>query len=204
MNDKKLIQFLKPFFENNEDKAQSFIEKCLAKKKTLRMLNRLHWLTEVADGLEKVKKGRPALKLVFLITIIESIAILRLGKKKTKNLSSLTIIKDFFQFISEKDKTTIRLKFKRTLLSIKHHTLRFSSIIKIFYNVRNSVVHEGDFYSFSFQNEKSKQEDAEQMTYGKLGTRKRKRRVCLDLKLTYEEFRDIVIRTAIANIKSLF
>ena len=98
--------------------------------------------------------------------------------------------------------------FKRALTSAATPQLRFSSIIKILYEVRNKAVHGEDFWSFFFLTKKEKEEfikdgytDYGLMTAGYLG-RKSKKRVSLDLTLTYEEFRDIIIRTAIANIKS--
>jgi len=203
--DKKLHNLLQPFFTTEKERGE-FIKKCLTQIRTRRMLLRLQWFSEVADDLEKIKANRPALKLIFVMAMAEGLTKQEFGKK----IHSKDAIKIFFGYTSQADKNILVRGFKRALTSAATPQLRFSSIIKILYEVRNKAVHGEDFWSFFFLTKKEKEEfikdgytDYGLMTAGYLG-RKNKKRVSLDLTLTYEEFRDVIIRTAIANIRSFF
>lgn len=205
LKDKDLNNLLQPFFADKNE-IENFIKKCLTKLKTRRMLLRVQWYTEIADDLEKIRQNRPALRLVFLIALAESIAKTRLGKK---NISSLDAVKNFFKYILQDDKQKIINNFRRALLEMITPRLRFSSIIKILCEVRNKAVHGEDFWSFFLLEQKEKREYSHYNHYsllvsGSLGKIGRKKRVSLSIKLTYEELRDIIIRTAIENIKPLF
>lgn len=205
LNDKNIHQFLKSEFPTRTERL-SFIKECLKKISTRRMLLRAHWYTEIADDQSSIRESRPALNLIFLMAMAEAIA-----KKRTnnKNLGSLEAIKCFFEYISNEDKNFLRRNFRRTLLGAKYHDLRFSSVLRILYDVRNRAVHGENYYSFSLLDRKSKLSHKHYSSFslissGYLGPSKRKRRVSLDIKLTYEELRDVFRRTALANIKSCF
>jgi len=121
------------------------------------------------------------------------------------------LIKRFFDFISEKDKEILKHNFKRALLKPKHHEFRFSSILRILYNVRNRAVHGEDFWTFSLMEKEQKKNFIKDgytsfavISDGYLGYRLKKRNEKLSISLTYEELRDIFIRTAISNIKNYF
>jgi hypothetical protein len=200
--DTRLNNFLKPVFPDINER-RNFIKMCLKKTKTRRMLLRAQWYTEIADDQEKVRNNRPALKIIFLMGLAEAVTKTRVGKN---NIEPLKAIQDFFRYILPEDKKMLAQNFQRAFLSPKHHSLRFTSIIRILYEIRNRAVHGEDYYSFALFHESEKQKykdytDFGYMTSGKLGKRKRKRRVPLSVKLTYEELRDAVRRTAIENIK---
>src|SRR3989338_7487978 len=78
-SDKELHRFLQPFFLGAKE-GEVFIKKCLNRLKTHRMLLRLQWYVEIADDMSKVKQSRPALNLIFLMALAESIAKQRIGK----------------------------------------------------------------------------------------------------------------------------
>jgi len=205
--DRELNFFLEPVFPNTVERV-TFIRRCLKKLKTRRMLLRAQWYTHIADDQEKVRNNRPALKIIFLIALAEAVTKMRIS---TNNIGSLEAIKNFFKYILPTDKRILMNDFQRALTKPKHHTLRFSSIISILYDVRNKAVHGEDYYSFSLLDNKRKNEfktgeytDWGLMTFGDLGKQNRKRRVTLDTRITYDELRDIFRRTAIENIKSLF
>lgn len=202
--DKNLNAFLQPVFPN-KNAREDFIKKCLKKTKTRRMLLRAQWYTEIADDMDKIRRGRPALRIIFLLAAAECVVKLSLGET---NIPSDYAVKIFFSYISKEDKDKLIRNFKRTLLGVRHHKFRFSSIIRILYEIRNKAVHGEDYYSFSLLDEKEKKESSQYTHYGTitsgmLGKRGRKRRVSLDISLTYEELRDIIRRTAISNIQSL-
>jgi len=197
--DKGLNDFLKSIFPI-ETERQKFIQKCVRKIKTRRMLLRAQWYTEMANDQENVRQNRPALKLIFLMALAEALAKQRIG---TIHIGSFDAIKEFFKYISEDDKRILSRGFKRAMLKLKHHNLRFFSILKVLYNIRNSAVHGEDYFSFSLMDPENKRMEPNLsiLTSGYLGSKKRKTRVSLDVKLTYEELRDVFVRTAILNIK---
>jgi len=211
IEDEDLNNFLSPFFDS-EANQKNFIRKCLLKLKTRRMLLRTHWYAEIADGLDVVRSNRPALQIIFLMSLAEGVARLRTGVMDDDTVSSRKMIFEFFKFTSIDDKKVLAQKFQRALLAPKHHKLRFHSAISILYDIRNRAVHGDDFYSFSLLGEKQKKEFVDGgythygiMTTGFLGKRgKKKRRVALDIVLTYNDLRAIVVRTALENIRTLF
>ncbi|MDB5204919.1 MAG: hypothetical protein JWP09_947 [Candidatus Taylorbacteria bacterium] len=205
VEDTELHQFLTPLLADKEERKK-FIKKCLRKLKTRRMLLRAQWYLDIADDQELVRQNRPALKIIFLIALAEAVTKMKTGRNA---IGSFDAIKRFFAFTSEQDKEKILLGFTRTLLSPKHHSLRFSSILRILYEIRNQAVHGEDYYSFSLPNEADKIKRAGYTDWGfitssSLGKKGKKRRISLDISLTYEELRDIVRRTAIANIQDSF
>jgi len=211
VEDKDLNNFLSPFFDS-EIAIKDFIKQCLKKIKTRRMMLRAQWYTEIADGLDRMRNNRPALQIIFLMSLAEGVARLRTGTVDDDNVSSKKIIHNFFKFTTAEDKKVLAQKFQRALVSVKRHKLRLSSAINILYDIRNRAVHGDDFYSFSLLSERQKKEFVDggytnygMMTSGFLGRRgKRKRRVSLHIVLTYKELRAIIVRTAIQNIDSLF
>lgn len=204
LEDKNLHNFLQPIFSKQDDRVV-FIKKCLRKISTRRMLLRAQWYIEIADDQGKIRQGRPALRILFLLGLAEALAKKRLGNRR---LQSFKAIKEFFRYISLSDRNALCASFKRTLLRSRQPVLRFTSILRILYDIRNRAVHGDDFFSFSLMDEDTKKEQARfssfgLITTGYLGPRFREKRLSLDIKLTYEELRDIFRRTAIANIESL-
>jgi hypothetical protein len=141
------------------------------------------------------------------MSLAEGVARMRL-KREGDSRDSKAMIHAFFSLIPKEDKNRIRRDFRRALIQIPHHQLRFSSIVNILYDIRNRAVHGDDFYSFSLLDRTKKKEyvDGGYTSYGilTLGGWKTKRKrvsVSLDIKMTYEELRAVFVRTAIANIK---
>lgn len=200
--DPDLHRFLKPIFTSVTDREE-FITKCLKKMRTRRMLLRAQWYTKIAEHQSTAPDSRPALNIIFLMSMAESLA-----KARTrKPLGPAAAAKAFFECILPVDKKLLNQKFRRTLLNLKHHTLRFSSIIRILYEIRNKAVHGEDFFSFSLLTPQliETHPTHSMITSGTLVSKKRnRRRVSLDLALTYSELRDIFRRTAIENIKASF
>lgn len=217
VEDKGLNNFLNSFFDSDLIRKK-FINKCLKKQKTRRMLLCAQWYSEIANGLDVVKSNRPALQIIFLMSLAEGVARLRIDKDGDDTAGSRSMIKEFFSCTTTQDKKRLVQKFQRALVKIKHHNLRFSSVANILYDIRNRAVHGNDFYSFSLLNENQKKEfvDGGYTHYGimtvgflgksgkiKGGNKRRKQRVSLDISLTYKELRDIIIRTAIENIEKV-
>lgn len=214
---KDLNDFLGPFFDSELNRRE-FIKKCLKKQKARQMLLRTQWYSEIADGLDVIKSNRPVLQIIFLMSLAEGVVRLRINKDGDDTVSSRLMIKEFFSCTTTQDKKIVAQKFRRALVKIKHHNLHFSSAVSILYDIRNRAVHGNDFYSFSLLNENQKKEfvDGGYTHYGimtagflgktgkiKGGNKRRKQRVPLHISLTYKELRDIIVRTAIENIKKV-
>lgn len=192
--DKDLFDFLRHFF-SSDNETQIFINRCVKKLKIRRMLLRLQWYIQIADDIELIKLHRPSLQIIFLMSAAEGVIKTVFNKPKSEQS-----IKEFFSFISEADKMLIIKKFRRPF-SFKYHRLRFSSIIKIFYEIRNRAVHGEDYWGFSFLNDADKESGFWQLTSGYLG-KKIKRNETFELKLTYKEFRNIVAKTGLRCIQA--
>jgi len=205
MADPELHTFLTPVFAE-EPERRVFIKRCLRKNKTRRMLLHAQDYLEMADDQRQTRHTEPALSLIFLMAMSESLAKTRMGNKK---FGSAAAARSFFKYILPADKQSLKQKFRRALLSAQHHELRFSSILKILYENRNKAVHGDDYFIFQLMDESTRVEYESgnythfgQLTHVTLVSKSKKRkRVTIDLILTYEELRDIFRRTAIENIK---
>jgi hypothetical protein len=196
--DQELRSFLLPYFSNDSRQVVSFVQKSIKRNTTRRMLLGLQWYADIADSIEKIRANRPALKLIFLMAMVEGAALY--PRKYRKYRSRNRVVKFFSDNINVTDRATLLRTMKRALLSPRTKQLQFGSIIKIIYQIRNNAVHGIDFWSFSFKPSGR----TTRFTTGWLvsKTRKTKTRVRLQVNLTYEEFRDIAVRTVIAAIRT--
>lgn len=129
IEDTALNNFLVPFF--SEINRKEFIKRCLRERKTQRMLLLAQWYAEIADGQNVVKKNRPALQIIFLISLVEGVARVRNNCLSDDSRRSTKMIEEFFELIAREDKKTLLQNFKRAFVSGKYHKLRFSSIVNI-------------------------------------------------------------------------
>lgn len=201
LKDRGLGIFLSVKFSDKATK-EAFIKKCLKRDRTRHMLLRAQWYIEIADDMRKVRHNRPALSVIFFLSMAEYL--IKEGEVN-KRMRSEDAIKKFFTFISADDKKILEANFRRTLLNVRHHNLRFSSIVSILYEVRNKAVHGEDYFSFSLLNADDKEKHKDytnfsMITEGYLGPRYKKRRQSLEISLAYEELRDIMKRTAVSAI----
>jgi hypothetical protein len=194
VTDEARNKYLIPIYPQKGDR-EKFIRKCLTKQKTRRMLNRAQWYSEIADAMEEVKPRKTALKIIFLMSLAEGVSTLKIGKKESKSLGSFKTIKKFFEYISDDDKQRLIKNIKNLSSSSSSKNLRFSSIIRLLYDIRNKAVHGEDYFSFSLE--------AGMITSVKTG-KKNKRHKVINTSLAYKELRDIFRRTAIANIEAIF
>ncbi len=199
LSDKDLHTFLSRYIPDVDDRNR-FIKACLRKKKTRRMLLRLQWFSQIADDLTKVKEARPALQFIFLMALAEGIVGERTGDY---NMPSRKAVGDFFKYTTPDDKIILQNGIRRSLASSSLHSLRFSSIISILYEARNRAVHGKDFWVFTLPDSNDMQNSLTMLTEGWLGKPGRKRRLPLEINLTYEDIRDVFSRTALENIRAV-
>lgn len=215
VGDSRLHNYFQTYFSSDGER-NTFIEKCFKRITTRRMLLRINWYGEIADGQEKVRRNRPALQIIFLLALAEGIMVLRKNLKQNTYFKSEKLIKEFFERTSLEDRGFLLRHFRRAYLKVQHHSLRYSSIISILWNIRNKAAHGVNFYSFSMLGKDRKKDyvdgqfsDFGVITVGSFGKRgktksgkpRKPNHVQLDISMTYQELKDIIIRTAINVIK---
>ncbi|MDD4564236.1 MAG: hypothetical protein PHE79_01925 [Eubacteriales bacterium] len=171
------------------------------------MLNNTVRLCKLATDMEKIRPGKDALKITYLITCIETLYNLSgittnsVGEK----LNKTTTIIDFFDiYLIEPDKEEILSKVKRSLADSyfdsgqPSETITIEIFARIINEARNIFMHEGDYWTFSFSNSgypELKIIDVEE----KWRTGKQER--IYEFNLQYEELHKICIRAFINFIK---
>lgn len=188
---KELSDFLKSYTAIVGD-AKSFIEKCCRRNKTRKSLLRTSWLTDIADQMQNINPRRPALSIVFLVILAETITRL-LFAQFSKNNGPRKRFKKFFEAASNEEKAFLLCGIQR--YDGTSRKFRFNTLLDIIYNLRNQVFHEGRYFDFFFH---------EPQWQGTIVTGyagiKRLRKVSLDMTLSYENFRDVFVKTALRNI----
>lgn len=179
-NDPKLLNLLINYFSDIYE-VKIFVKKCLKKLKTRRMLLRVKWYIELASLIRRSRDKRPALPLIFLMAMAESIARSILPNKKAKTSQSFDIVKLLFNKIDQRDKVILKQKIRRANLKPNINSLRFSSILKLLWNARNDAVHGIDFWSFGLPDS-----ETGLLTHGLLGTKKHRRKISLEINIQYE------------------
>lgn len=176
VQDEDLLIFWSKYFSSRAE-TSIFIKNCLRKLSTRRMMLRVRWYVDIANGMTKVRENRPALQVVFLIALAETIARRKFTKKQADTMGSLKLVLNFFKHITNSDKIELEKKFKRTLSSAKYHKLHISSVVRILSQVRNDAVHGEEFLGFSLVDKKRHNEADNPywslITSGWLGTKKK-------------------------------
>ncbi|HHF3262430.1 TPA: hypothetical protein ACVO3I_004346 [Vibrio diabolicus] len=188
---KQWVLFYKDYFES-EKELNEFILRCEAvlvdepEHRAKVMMHQGKRLVSLANSMESVAASRDALKLMFLLIACEHISKLYeefdgVGQSKAH------VIKFFENFLTEADKLQITQGIE---LCGKEYTL--ADVVKALYASRCDVVHEGHYFSFDFASEKHKS-----VLTGR-GTEQ-----VLRVKLTYEQFRKILVSGIIRAVKGV-
>ncbi len=186
---RELVSFFRHYCDS-ESEAKKLVEKCgnLPKEKqnARTMINLIQRLIYLADNAEKLKPGRDALKLLFLIICAEAIA------KLYKNFDGVGKSKEHVKiFLSELCRPDDIESLSGALAIEKEgqkQKLSLEEVIDYLYGVRCWIAHEGYYWGFHFLRPG--------VTIG------------MDYKsgnivhpyITYEELRDIIIRGTIRAI----
>lgn len=195
MDDTGLIQFYLPFF-TDENETEAFIKQCEAKEeRSKKMINLLAWLVDIADKIGEVKPGRPSLQIVFLLTCAESNS--KIKEIYTEEFKSREFTHKFFESIKEEDKQLILENITES--NLLNTDISFEDIIDILYNIRCETIHEGIYFHFCFSN--NEEFKTNRVKKGK--TPNNKIEIGIQVGLTYKQFRDVIIRTGINQIKSI-
>lgn len=188
--DERLRNFYLPYFGNEED-TQAFIERCLSQDMTRQIMLMTQWYGELADKMKGVYMSAQNLQVLFLTILAEAIA--KISKDFHEDRESEKHFLLFFEYLSEQDKRELLRGFHE-LVFPRDRTLQ--AILRMLYQIRCELVHNGIFFDFFFC------DNAENpipiihvgITKGEDG---RKRKISLEVGISYSEFRNIIVRTSI-------
>lgn len=155
--------------------------------KTRLMMNNIIRLVELGDDIDKIRKGRDGLRILFYVIAIETLFKLANQKLKKKEM----IMKFFKNNISDNDKDTIIKNIKRSCGDEKFHTemsldIEIETFATMINASRNVLVHEGQYwekffafddYPIIFQCNRNEEE-----------------KCIYDISLKYLEFKNIMVR----------
>lgn len=197
--DDQLHTLLVPYYPDTTQRNR-FISSCLRKLTTRRMLLRLQWYVELSEHIQSARDSRPALPIVFLMAMAEGVTQSSLTAA-TKKSQSVEVIIKFFKKINEADRQALVQRIRRAGFGPNTPKLRFGSIVKILWNVRNDAAHGIDFWTFGLPNQQLTTDRYYSLiTFGRLGRRKRPKKVSLSINMPYPELKSIFIRTALNHI----
>lgn len=171
------------FLSNKE--TENFASKCLKKPKTRFALNRLQWFVELSDS-----QCYDSVKVFFLIAMAER----NIKLLQNDSLTDKAAVEKFFSDFTIQDKSELTKCFFRTNGSLRKSYLRFKTIVDILQNIRHEVVHGKNHYSFRFFH------GPINSITGVVGSKHNKRKVRYELKLTYYDFKKLMIKNAVSNI----
>jgi hypothetical protein len=182
------LNFYEPFFENYEA-TKDFVERCeaLTPNDTNHvakiMMHQTQRLVSIADDIAKIRRKRESLQLLFIIICAEHIS--KLHDNFDKEGQSRKYVHRFFkEFLTQSDKHTLEITIMDTSV-YPNQPYDLKQAVDLFYKIRCDVVHEGNYWSFTFR-------DGIPMVNADPD---------VVVSLQFKELRDIVIRGCIYAIK---
>lgn len=180
-------------FDSSQE-VESFVQKCLKKNKTRCMLNRLQWFVELANF-----QKYDSVKTFFLMAMAET-NIKLLENRFKDNSNEVNDVKKFFNRFSKQDKNELQKYFFKKDNFLNKKTFKFEKVVGIILNVRHRVVHGKNHYDFRFHDGS---DNLMNIIFGEIGTKNNKKNIRYELEITYKEFKEMMVRNAIDNIKSV-
>jgi hypothetical protein len=139
-------EFFSPAFVSAEA-TRTFVERVerlegpAPAKVALHQAARMLWL---ADRVDEVARGRPALQILFYLIAAEAVAKITSGFKG-EGRSKVYVRKFFGEICSEEHRRTLRTAFASVAMV---ESLTWEQAVDILYGVRCDVVHEGRYFEF--------------------------------------------------------
>lgn len=147
------FNFYRPFFATDAE-TETFVSNCeeiapdAADHDAKIMMHQTQRLVSIANDLSSFRPGREALQLLFLMICVEHISKLHDGF--TGEGQSKKYVKIFFaEFITESAKDKLEKSFIDNS-STPMKALGLDKAVDLLYSVRCDVVHEGNYWAFSF------------------------------------------------------
>jgi hypothetical protein len=148
------------------------------------MMHQTQRLVSLADDFPKLRPKRESLQLLFLMICAEHISKVHDGF--TGEGQSKKYVKRFFNdFLSQSDKDKLGASFIDNAV-LPMTTLSFEKVVDLLYNVRCDVVHEGNYWGFSFHDGITPMVNVDPD---------------VNVYLTFLELRDIIVKGCINAIK---
>ncbi len=185
------LNFFTSYFPDSHA-AQEFILQCEqlspdnGNHKAKIMMHQTQRLVSIADDIPKLRPQRESLQLLFLMICVEHISKLHDGF--TKEGQSKKYVKRFFEeFISEHDKAKLGESFIDNT-EMHMSSLGIDKVIDLLYDLRCDVVHEGKYWGFSFHDGRTPMLNVDPD---------------VNVYITFQEFKDIIVRGCINAIKDI-
>lgn len=190
----KWVDFFERYFENRDD-AKDFVIGCEAptEQRTMLMMHQTQRLISLANDIDKIRPGRDSLRLLFLIICAEAVA------KLYKNFQGEGKVKEhiylfFEEFCTGEDKKKLNGAFNM-YPNKRNRNFTREDAVTCLYKIRCAVVHNGKYWDFQF-NKPNLNTTASKSNWPEKGE-------VLFTTITYEEFRDIVVRCAINSMRKI-
>lgn len=147
----KWIDFYQPFFPSLEE-VTDFVSSCeqLAPPNNVAkiLMHQTQRLISLADDIQVIRREKESLQVLFLIMCAENIA--KLHDAFTGEGQSRAYVRRFFNnFLSQADQDTLG----RGFIDGNDHLMRslgLGRVIDMLYGIRCDVVHEGNYWGFTF------------------------------------------------------
>ena len=145
------LNFYRPFFSNDEE-VQVFVEVCeqLAPPDNMSkiMMHQGQRLVSLSDEISNIRPHCEALQLLFLMMCAENISKLHDGFQGEGQ--SRTHVRRFFdEYLNDDDKNIVGTGFVDYSAHLMP-SLGLRAAVDMLYNVRCDVVHEGNYWGFTF------------------------------------------------------
>lgn len=147
----KWIEFYEPVFPSR-DEAEAFVAELelindpeIPRHRAKIMMHQAQRLVSLADDIVAIREGKESLQLLFLLICAENIA--KLFHNFEEDGQSKAFVRRFFsEFVIGDDKATL----EKSLFSYQGVALNVQEVADALYSVRCDVVHEGQYWGFSF------------------------------------------------------
>ncbi|MEK4328136.1 hypothetical protein MKX70_20115 [Paenibacillus sp. FSL R7-0312] len=207
MMEQDLIIRHKIFFENffqTEEELELFITAKLNCSNVLprRMINTVQRLVTLSDEIEIIRPGRRDLSIFFIITCIEALFTFLPTKIQKQEM----VIQMYEKHLNETDRKTIEQSINVSLVDdtmFYKPEISISEFALLLSSIRNNVAHEGNYWSFHF-NEEGYEGRTLNIVKSKLIKDEGYKNISYEVSLTYNQFRDITVRTLILFIEDYF
>jgi len=184
----KWIEFYETYFPT-PSAALEFVTACEARSDAtyaaMLIMHQTQRLVTLADDITKIRP-RDSLRLLFLAVCAENVAKLQDGFAQEGKSRAYTQ-KFFDDFVSVDDKSRLESGFVTEDTTGIDRTLKLKEVVDYLYDIRCDVVHEGKYWEFFFATD----EYTRYSGNAEIGVR-----------IPYQEFRDIIVRGAIAAVRS--
>lgn len=182
------LNFYRAFFSSDED-VEAFVGNCEQlvppDNAAKIMMHQGQRLISLSDDISNIRPNNEALRLLFLLMCAENIS--KLHEDFQGEGQSRAYVRRFFdEFLEGHDEETLSSgfvhHFERTM-----PTLGLRGAVDMLYDVRCDVVHEGNYWGFSFHNGDTSMINAEPDVTSNI---------------TFDQFRSIVVRGCINAVQS--